>query len=398
MLLLSSCEWDNNFFYHPVDFKGVEEDSELVVIAHLEAGSTPRVMVNRSYFFKYSTATGTDPDDNLYYIDYDGDTVYAGSYGLNRGWLKDATVEMQIDGGPWEKLTCGRDTLCTNEYSAMYEVVYSYRSSRVLHEGELVNLRVSHPDFPKQATASQRIPMSARAELLSVSDPETYNICFKLQIPEYQGADEEVMCFRATTYMSYIDVAKHLNEDSTYSLPGDTIGISIYTEHYVYGQDVNFSRYDNINKQLSLGYWGSNHVGLFCSANRYGTDITLPIRAFYEPLVEYDYGTSYTGYRTDSIVLEVRMMSRDAYLQTASMVAAGYMRVSVSDLWKQDDFFDIGDLIGEIEEVFSELGTLEGVQVFSNVEGGFGHVTASSVQRFVFVPQEEALPEDYRMY
>ena len=84
------------------------------------------------------------------------------------------------------------------------------------------------------------------------------------------------------------------------------------------------------------------------------------------------------------------MVSQDYYRNVASMFAGDYYYNSVPDFWQSDsdsEFEDMTDIIEEIQDAFNELGNLEGIQVFSNVIGGFGHVTASATERIVVVPE-----------
>lgn len=397
LLLLSSCDFDNNFFHHPVEFDGAIEEPELVVTAQLEAGKTPCVFVNRSFFFKDSTATA---QDSTFYIEETGDTiVYWYHKNLNRGWLKDATVEMQVADGAWEKLS-GQSVMIPYRgryYSddRMMIEAFCYVSDRILHEGDKVSVKVSHPDFPKQAIVYQQIPLNPGVTLTRVDTSKLSQFAgladFEIEIPEYKGAEDDVMCFRAITYCSErMDSKAWVDYNNNYYIDeGEQID-TVYYQHYiesdVYSQGVGFSRYDNINKLLSHDYWGSNEIGLYHNANRYGFDTKMHVKAMYQPYYVEEYGTNRYTYTTDSVVLEVRMMTKDAYLQNASMVAGNYYYVSVRDLWNNDFSYDFDDLLEEIQDVFNELGTLEGIQVFSNVDGGFGHIGASSVQRFVFVP------------
>lgn len=393
---LSSCDFDNNFFHHPVEFDGAIEEPELVITAQLEAGKTPCVFVNRSFFFKDSTATVND--SILIVNEETGDTIkYWYGRNLNRGWLKDATVQMQIADGEWETLKGQSIILPYRQGLGATQLTnaFCYVSDRIMHEGDKVTVRVSHPEFKKQATVSQQIPLNPGATVTKIDTSllsRFYGLAdFELEIPEYKGADDDVMCFRAITYCSerldskaWVDYNNNYNVDEGEQI--DTVYYLHYIESEVYSQGVGFSRYDNINRQLSRDYWGSNEIGLYHNANRYGFNTKMHVKAMYQPYYVEEYGTNRYTYTTDSVVLEVRILSKDAYLQNASMVAGNYYYVSVRDLWNNDFSYDFDDLLEEIQDVFNELGTLEGIQVFSNVDGGFGHIGASSVQRFVFVP------------
>ena len=95
-MLLTSCD----FFYKTIEYKGEVEDEQMVLTANLEAGKTPRIFLNASMFFSDSKT----------------DTVHTATknefiYGVQRKWIKDAVVEMQINDGEWQTLTGAPDTI-----------------------------------------------------------------------------------------------------------------------------------------------------------------------------------------------------------------------------------------------------------------------------------------------
>lgn len=384
--MICACDPDNNFFHHPIEFKGAIEDSEMLITAHLEAGKTPCIFVNRSYFFKDSTAL---LDKEIYYRIGKDTTFINLEKALDYGWLNDATVEMQIADGAWEKLSC-KQTTAPIDYFGMpcWTDGYCFVSDRILQEGDMVNIRVSHPDFPKKATVSQLIPLSPRVKVTKIDSTKATLLSlldFKLGIPEYKGAGSDVMCFRATSYIT--EIRDYRWAPSDYSWWKDTIEYTHYKFEYVYSRGIGFSQYNNINTQLSSDYWGSDRIGLYHNANQSGTTTRMNVKAIYEPYYDVIDANNirYTG-RTDSVVLEVVMMTKDAYLQNASMIAGNYYSVQVADLWISNSTVKHDDVLKEIQDIFNELGRLEGVQVFGNVKGGFGHVGASNTQRWVFVP------------
>jgi len=412
MVMLVACDLENNFFYHPVEFKGEVEEAHMVITTHLRAGEAPVVRVGRSFFFMDSTAV-----DTVRYTYEDADGPIEIEYLGIRGYLRGATVEMQVGDGPWETLIGREDSIVyRRDYdyvgNAAIEHAYGYYSTHVLSEGDLVNIRVTHPDFKQTATASQRIPRRAGAKLLSVDTLRAPKALYTewllnmdVEIPEYQGADDDVMCFTATSYVTrYFNTTYCVDLDSLYNpIYRDTTYSQLYMFRYVFARGAGFERYDNINEKLSLDYWGSNQLGLYRNANRYGTEIDIPIKMCYSPW-EINYYGSYGGEdstyymltRTDSVVLDVRMVSRAAYLQMASMVSGGYRYVDVQDIWGSNtggSDFDLDDIINEIQDAFAELGNLEGVQVYGNVTGGYGHVTSEATDHIVFIPgQPEVRP------
>ena len=46
----------------------------------------------------------------------------------------------------------------------------------------------------------------------------------------------------------------------------------------------------------------------------------------------------------------------------------------------------MGNIVEDVQDMFDEMGNMEGVQLYDNVEGGIGHVTASTSQCYRYVP------------
>ena len=161
-----------------------------------------------------------------------------------------------------------------------------------------------------------------------------------------------------------------------------------FYEKIIYSRGLGFANYENVNTKLSLDYWGAYSYGLFHNANRQNEEVTFPIRAHY-----YTYLENNTGFRgTDSIVVEAKMVTQDYYRNVASLEAGGYYYPNVPDYWyssSDDDYFDMQEIINDIQESFAELGNLEGVQVFCNIDGGYGYVVASATDRLVIGPIRE---------
>ena len=378
-VLLTSCD----FFYKTIEYKGEVEDEQMVLTANLEAGKTPRIFLNTSMFFS----------------DGKTDTVHTATkndfiYGVQRKWIKDAVVEMQINDGEWQMLTGAPDTIYYNDENrgnTWNQLAYSYKNDYVFQPGDLVRIRATHPNFKNQAAASQKIPQFAGAEAYNYKYNKINNYTglleFDLTLPPYEGNEGDIMNFVGFAYVrdrvgSYYD-----GYDENYNpIYKDTLYDMFSLQSAIYSRGVGFEKYDNFNCSLSLGYWGARSKGLYHNPNTYGTEVSLPIKVFYYPYTRKDQ-RSYVI--TDSIVVEVKVVSKDYYRNASSVIAATNYYLGVPDYWRteaDDAFDDISDIINDIQDAFAELGNMEGVQVFCNVDGGFGHVTASATERFVIEP------------
>ena len=383
-VLLSSCD----FFYKTIEYKGEIEQEQLVLTANLEAGKTPRIFLNSSKFFADAKqepipSASTPNSDSAYWT------------GVQRNWVTDAVVEMQINNGEWQMLTCVPDTIFyynDNNYTLWNQLAYSYRNDYVFQPGDSVRIRASHPNFPNQAAAAQLIPHFAGSEVYNKKFSKAkWNINFfecDVFMPPYMGSEGTILNFVeyaywrnhiTSIYAGYDENSQPVYKDTLY----DEYGIT----SYIYSRGLGFEKYENVNCSVSSGYWGARSNGLYHNVNTYGTEVSFPIKACYHPYTNNE-NRSYTI--TDSIVVEVKVVSQDYYRNVASMFAGDYYYNSVPDFWQSDsdsEFEDMTDIIEEIQDAFNELGNLEGIQVFSNVIGGFGHVTASATERIVVVPE-----------
>lgn len=411
-LMLCACDWDNNFFYQPVDFRGEAEEPQLVVNAILEADSTPVIYLNRSVFFLDKHAT----DSTIYTEAYSNgqlNTDYSyTSLGLQRGYITDASVEMCINGDEWLPLVCKEVTITrTNRYSTIeYRTPgWAYVSDVKLRAGDRVEVRIAHKDYPKGASIVTVIPVRAGA---TVSKPDfdtkrkPYLTPVVVTLPPYKGDPTDVLCFRAVAY-AYAHRCFY-NFSGIDPQTGDSLWI--YDEHNssheriaviyheaVYSKDIAFARFDNINQKLSQNGFGSLlSVGLFCDVNRTDENRSIELEVPYEPYGGYYYSSKHsiddtlryvTSFlQTDSIVIEVRSVNRDAYLYLSSMMQAGYISNEVYDPWLNNSGnpdFDLGEILDNIQDAFSEMGSMEGIQIYGNAKGAFGQVGAVTTERIV---------------
>lgn len=378
-MLLTSCD----FFYKTIEYKGEVEDEQMVLTANLEAGKTPRIFLNASMFFSDSKT----------------DTVHTATknefiYGVQRKWIKDAVVEMQINDGEWQTLTGAPDTIyyCNDNRGEIWnQLAYSYKNDYVFQPGDLVRIRATHPNFQNQVAASQKIPQFAGSETYNYKYNKINDYSglleFDLTLPPYEGNEGDIMNFVGYAYLRQRVGSYYDGYDENFNpVYRDTLYDVFSMQNVIYSRGLGFEKYDNFNYSLSLGYWGARSKGLYHNTNTYGTEVSLPMKVFYRPY-------SRSGQRsyeiTDSIVIEVKVVSKDYYRNASSLIAATNYYNNVPDYWSteaDDAFGDMSDIINDIQESFAELGNMEGVQVFSNVDGGFGHVTASATERIVIEP------------
>lgn len=379
LLLLASCSEDN-WFIHTVKYNDKVDNPEMVVTATLEVGRTPVVYVNESVFFLDPQHDATDTIWDGY---YDG---YYYTRHVRTGFLRDAEVLMSVNGAdPIHLIGAERmDTLENMRYSWYNGVTenktrrkqFAYTSDYVLQPGDKVELTVTHPRYKQPARVSQQMPAPVQFTIESVSmdSVEKYAALFNLSVrlAPYEGNPSDLLCFRAISYSRQL--IKDSYYDYTTQTQRDTVYAYLDVDNLIYSQDLSFVGYDKTNKQLSSGYYGASQVGLFRASNT--QEEVLPLRVY----CAYQ---DYCDNVVDSIVLEARAVSRDYYLYCASMFAAGN--------WSQNipDFFGGSSgnaFIEDIEDIFNEMGSMEGVQLYSNVENAIGHVTSLSSSSITIVP------------
>lgn len=371
-LILTACDSDNNFFYHPVTFRGEATEEQLVLTGILRADENPRLYVNSSRFFQ-----DTVPLDSMF---HEGGWNGYYLYYHNPRFLPDAQVEMQIDNGDWQ--TMYTDTFSIAQYGGA--IGYYFTADRLLKEGEQAVFRVSHPRFQQVASVSQQIPFTPKAIITALSDAyqegEVNFINFQVELPAYRGDTSHFYRFQATTYIT---------NHEEYQDP-DTCFHYIWQDSYsyLYSRDIQFLTCKEINKSLSKGYYGSS-LGLYAPVSHEPIQfqlLALQCNPKYPAPQRIGYDSIWA--EIDSIVLSVETVTRDEYLHWAKMVQGKYVSRYAPDYFAEESNNNngMGNIVEDIQDMFDEMGNMEGVQLYDNVEGGIGHVTASASQWYRYIP------------
>ena len=368
----AACDPDNNFFYHPVTFRGEVTEEQLVLTGILLADEKPRLYVNSSRFFQ-----DTLPMDSMFH-EGRGNGYYL--YYNNPRFLPDAQVEMQIDKGDWQAMYA--DTFSIAQYGGA--TGYYFTADKLLRAGEQVAFRVSHPRFQQVASVSQQIPFAPQATITVL--PDSYQegdirfLGFQVNLPAYRGDTSHFYRFKATTYLTNHeeyqdpDTAFHYTWQESYS--------------YTYSRDMRMMTCQEINKSLSKGYYGSS-LGLYAPASHEPTQyqlLALQCNPQYPTPQRIGYDSIWAD--IDSIVLHVETVTRDEYLHWAKMVQGKYVSRYAPNYFAEESNNNngMGNIVEDVQDMFDEMGNMEGVQLYDNVEGGIGHVTASTSQCYRYVP------------
>ena len=368
----TACDSDNNFFYHPVTFRGEVTEEQLVLTGILHADEKPRLYVNSSRFFQ-----DTVPLDSMF---HEGGWNGYYLYYHNPRFLPDAQVEMSVDDGEWQAMYA--DTFSIAQYGGA--TGYFFTADKLLRAGEQVAFRVSHPRFQQVASVSQQIPFAPQATITAL--PDSYQegdillLGFQVNLPAYRGDTSHFYRFKATTY---------LTNHEEYQDP-DTCFHYIWHESYsyIYSRDMRMMTCQEINKSLSKGYYGSS-LGLYAPASHEPTQyqlLALQCNPKYPAPQRIGYDSIWA--EIDSIVFSVETVTCDEYLHWAKMVQGKYVSRYAPDYFAEESNNNngMGNIVEDVQDMFDEMGNMEGVQLYDNVEGGIGHVTASTSQCYRYVP------------
>lgn len=334
LFLLVGCDSRDNFFYQPVKFSGEVEDSHMVLIAKLIEGNDMNVWVGESRFFQERQEKVQQP-------------------------LSDVTKILYVDG---EKVD----------------------GMAPLEAGQKVRVEVSHPVYGR-AWAEQTIPapLSVEDTVLRASELryDKDGFCyFPLTLPAYKGDSTDVICIRLTTVYTV----------RAYDVEDRLVSKSQYEESYVYGQDLGFAEFADLNVLQPTNYYGGNKRGLYLPASALREKKTIPM-AVYMRQTHLDYNHIGTP-PVDFIRMEIHVMSRDEYLRANTVFRNGGafdgIRTWSSYVPKMGGE-GVVDIVGDIKDIFNELGSMEDVQLYDNIEGtAIGYMGAQAVRTRYLVNDE----------
>lgn len=242
--------------------------------------------------------------------------------------LPDAEVCIRINGEEWQTMEC--DSL---------DNFYQLSPYQRLKGNDMVEIRVRHEKYG-EATARQIVPrqIEAKVEVLwedtiPCSIEHLNLLPIRISIADMDVAEGSVICIHSFC--------------------------STNTEVYsgVFSQDRTCEGCPMVSS-YSNGYYGGYEMGLYVGTSNIGK--TWSGYIFYTP--------------NSKIWLEVSLLSKEDYLYQCTMVKAGY-RSNRGPNPFEDATRDVTKVI---EQSFSTLGSMEGYQIYGNVEGAIGLVSAYS--------------------
>lgn len=389
LILLSSCQ---DMFNKMIEYKGSEEPQVLCLNTELVVGKPLKVYLTHSWFF------------------LDRDRFVDNYYTTRRGIVSDASVQLSINGGEWQPLTfiSVPDTIIRE---SRIEGASYYTTDLTFAPGDSITLRATHPSYPT-VTTSEVVPVTPSFTIDNVErlgdkkqviaatfhsdamDVHPGDVMFLwLEYTggvdtsyQYQSAwygdgrhytDTIIVYRRFTTRLNYSDDFMF----SEYSLPRTDHGYYVqngmlYTtaEHFLKERQVrlllDLSSYRVTVEELWSDTLGHITAERDSMRNAVLAEVGEPVCTATMRLATesfYWYRTTlFGGTGASSYAPEISL-----YRNSGSSQGGG-------DYGYSD--FSVTDIFEEVSGAFSELGIQESVQIYTNVDGGFGHFSILTLQ------------------
>lgn len=367
-VLLTACDRDENWFIRTIEYNGAVDKPELVVIGELYAGEIPVIYVGESVFFN-------DPEHNR----------------KIKNSLSDANVQLTVNDGTPIQLRYQKPSYA---YKDSHQGYY-YTTAYSLREGDRLVFTVSHPNYEKPARVSLQVPAAPKVEIAFLDTTWAINghnigglAHWRVGLQPPTGRHDSYLIFRSMCYRTFDQLSYYNTPDG----PKESYKRNNQNEGYTYSKDLVFAECPAINFELGEGYWGGDPLlGLYCPTPTATKDID--VYGFYKRTEKYEHSfgddlVGHTYWLTDSIELAICATSDEQYFYLGSLINSdNYHKPRyILNFWG-DNF--IGEDF-DIEDIFEDLGSLEGVQIFGNVENGIGHITAfSHPTRHVIYPNND---------
>ena len=331
MTVLTGCE---DMFYRRIDFNGETEPEMLVLTGDFRLDERPLVVVSHSFFFDR-----TDKKD--------------------QDWITDAEVSLGING---QRYALG--------YSG--NGVYTNTAIPVLLPLDTLEIVATHPNYAT-ATARQVMPAQIHSAVASYELLPTNQMSVQIDLDAYHGNADDVIGIKANAMLRGIFTHSYGNgrPDRT-----DTLHIKLNT---IYSNDIVFAEAENASVE---GYYGArNEYYLYFPASELKEPKRLQVLLDnYQLRWEREYDTI----APEHLEVEVTACTWSEYRFAVSTRGRYYTKYmpAPSNMPEQEENF-MEEIMDAIQET---LGDQEPVQVYTNVEGGLGHVSgwSSDVHSFDF--------------
>ena len=329
MSLLTGCE---DMFVHQIDFQGETEPEMLVITGDLQLNAIPLVMVSHSFFF--------DRTDK-----YDKD------------WITNAEVSLSVN---------------HRRYSLTHRDngVYVNSSIPALQPFDTIEIIATHPNYAT-ATARQVMPAQIHSAVTSYELLPTNQMTVQIDLDAYHGNEDDVIAIRANAILYGIWTRSYGNQTRT-----DTATIRLNT---IYSNDIVFAEAENASVEGYYGAYSDNYLFFPASALKEPKRLQLLIDSYH-----LRWGRNYDTVEPAHMEVEVMACTYSEYRFVQSTRSRYYTKYlpAPSNMPEQEENF-MQEIMDAIQE---SLGDQEPVQVYTNVEGGLGHISgwSSNIHSFDF--------------
>lgn len=358
-----------------IEYKGGNEKQQLVISADMAAGQQPAC-----YVCSTTPTLGKVQLDTVWYerTYSDGTTERYYRREHPRAFLSDASVRMRFNDGEWH--TAAYDTDSKQYLVADY----------TLSTGDRIELEVNHSALGT-ATATQTVPKPITVSAIHTTDlypafTEKGWVWFALDLDAYTGDDNALVGVRINSGAFTCKAKKEVrheekvyDEDRGYTYTKvsrdtivvlDTVPLTfLYAEGDMWNIPLNL-------RAMGCQYYGAmrpNYLYFPAAQLKHGKRIAL--------FADQDWDN--TTLWEDSLCLlnlsiDVDVFSYDYYVYRTSVVLSDdanlYDNYKLPTNYEYDEKYEYDD--NYIEDIITEIGSLgnqEGIQIYSNVDGGIGH-------------------------
>ena len=329
MSLLTGCE---DIFVRQIDFQGETEPEMLVLTGDFQVDAVPLVMVAHSFFF-------------------DRTDKYA------KDWITDAEVSLSIN---------NRRYALTHRDNG----VYANSSIPPLQPLDTLEIVATHPNYAT-ATAKQVMPAQVHSAVVSYELLPTNQMTVQLDLEPYQGNDDDVIGIRAYAVLHGIWTRSYGNQTRT-----DTAIIRLNT---IYSNDIAFAEAENASIEGYYGAYSDQYLYFPASALKEPKHLQLLIDSY-----QLRWSRTYDTVEPVRLEVEVIACTFSEYRFVQSTRNRYYTKYlpAPSNMPEQEE-----NIMQEIMDAIQEsLGEQEPMQVYTNVEGGLGHISgwSSDIHSFDF--------------
>ena len=359
-----------------IEYKGGNEKQQLVISADMAAGQQPAC-----YVCSTTPTLGKVQLDTVWYERTYSDGTTDRYYRMEhpRAFLSDASVRMRFNDGEWH--TAAYDTDSKQYLVADY----------TLSVGDRIELEVNHADLGT-ATATQTVPLPVTISAVHTTDlyPEiTENgwVQFALDIAPYTGASDAFVGIRlrsgAFTCLTTKEVrSKETGYDQQYggtsaNVTYDTVTVlDTVPLTFLYGTGEMWS--NTLNTRAQVG----KYYGVMSPNYLY-----LPVTQLAQPrriALFADQDWNFRILRQDSMRLlnlsiDVDVFSYDyclyrALAETPGLYDDGLVKAPTGEDSGGGYDNDYDYYVDEILSGITSLGSQEGIQTYTNINGGIGHL------------------------